>query len=51
MNYYFGERHFRAYMGDAHVDIRPKHILGAIRLMGTAAILYLCFYYMISLYM
>ena len=51
VNYYFGERHFRAYMGDAHVDIRPKHILGAIRLMGTAAILYLCFYYMISLYM
>jgi cobalamin biosynthesis protein cobD len=51
VNYYFGERHFRAYMGDAHVGIRAKHILGAIRLMGTAAILYLCFYYMTSLYM
>ena len=51
VNYYFGERHFRAYMGDGHVDIRAKHILGAIRLMSTATVLYLCFYYVISLYM
>ena len=49
-NYYFGERHFRAYMGDAHVGIRPKHILGAVRLMNTATVLYLLFYYVFSLY-
>ena len=50
INYYFGERHFRAYMGDAHMDISAKHILGAIRLMYTVAVLYLLFYYLFSLY-
>ena len=50
VNYYFGERHFRAYMGDAHMDISAKHIIGAIRLMYTAAVLFLLFYYLISLY-
>ena len=50
MNYYFGERHFRAYMGDPHMDISTKHIIGAIRLMYTAAVLFLLFYYLISLY-
>ena len=41
VNYYFGERHFRAYMGDAHMEITAKHILGAIRLMYTVTVLYL----------
>jgi len=50
VNYYFGERHFRAYMGDAHMDISAKHILGAIRLMYTASVLFLLFYYLFSLY-
>ena len=50
VNYYFGERHFRAYMGDAHMGISSKHILGAIRLMYTATIFFLLFWYLISLY-
>ena len=50
INYYFGERHFRAYMGDAHMDISAKHILGAVRLMYTATVLFLLFYYLLSLY-
>lgn len=49
-NYYFGERHFRAYMGDAHMEISAKHILGAIRLMYTVTVLFLLFYYLFSLY-
>lgn len=50
VNYYFGERHFRAYMGDAHMEITAKHILGAIRLMYTVTVLYLLLYYILSLY-
>ena len=50
VNYYFGERHFRAYMGDAHMDISARHIMGAVRLMYTATVLFLLFYYLISLY-
>lgn len=50
VNYYFGERHFRAYMGDAHMDISAKHILGAIRLMYTVTVLFLLFYYLFFLY-
>ena len=50
VNYYFGERHFRAYMGDAHMETSAKHILGAIRLMYTASVLFLLFYYLFSLY-
>ena len=50
INYYFGERHFRAYMGDAHMDITAKHILGAIRLMYTVTVLFLLLYYILSLY-
>ena len=50
VNYYFGERHFRAYMGDAHMEITAKHILGAIRLMYTVTVLYLLLYYLLSLY-
>lgn len=50
VNYYFGERHFRAHMGDAHMEISAKHILGAIRLMYTVTVLFLLFYYLFSLY-
>ena len=41
MNYYFGEPHFRAYMGEPNESLEAAHILGAIRLMYTASILFL----------
>ena len=40
-NYYFGEPHFRAYMGDPNEILEATHILGAIRMMYTATILFL----------
>ncbi len=40
-NYYFGEPHFRAYMGEPNESLEAAHILGAIRLMYTATILFL----------
>ena len=40
-NYYFGEPHFRAYMGEPNESLEAEHILGAIRLMYTATILFL----------
>ena len=41
MNYYFGEPHFRAYMGEPNENLEAAHILGAIRMMYTATILFL----------
>ena len=41
MNYYFGEPHFRAYMGEPHEPLTARHIIGAIKLMYTATILFL----------
>ena len=41
MNYYFGQPHFRAYMGEPNESLEAAHILGAIRLMYTATILFL----------
>lgn len=41
MNYYFGEPHFRAYMGEPNESLEATHILGAIRMMYTATILFL----------
>ena len=41
MNYYFGEPHFRAYMGEPNESLEAEHILGAIRMMYTATILFL----------
>ena len=41
MNYYFGKPHFRAYMGEPEENLEAVHILGAIRLMYTATILFL----------
>ena len=41
MNYYFGQPHFRAYMGDPNEILEATHILGTIRLMYTATILFL----------
>lgn len=41
MNYYFGEPYFRAYMGDPHEQLTAAHIIGAIKLMYTATILFL----------
>ncbi|MBE8955491.1 MAG: cobalamin biosynthesis protein CobD [Quinella sp. 2Q5] len=43
MNYYFGKPHFRAYMGEPNEILEAAHILGAIRLMYTATILFLTF--------
>mgnify|MGYP002624815858 CR=1 FL=1 len=43
VNYYFGEPHFRAYMGEPNESLEAAHILGAIRLMYTATILFLIF--------
>lgn len=40
-NYYFGEPHFRAYMGEPNESLEAAHILGAIRMMYTATILFL----------
>ena len=47
MNYYFGQPHFRAYMGEPNESLEAAHILGAIRLMYTATILFLIISYMI----
>ena len=41
MNYYFGKPHFRAYMGEPEENLEAVHILGAIRMMYTATILFL----------
>lgn len=41
MNYYFGEPHFRAYMGEPNEILEAAHILAAIRMMYTATILFL----------
>lgn len=46
-NYYFGEPHFRAYMGEPNESLEAEHILGAIRLMYTATILFLMIIYLI----
>ena len=40
-NYYFGEPHFRAYMGEPNESLESTHIIGAIRLMYTATVLFL----------
>ena len=42
-NYYFGKPHFRAYMGDPEETLEAAHILGTIRLMYSATILFLMF--------
>lgn len=41
VNYYFGEPHFRAYMGEPNETLEAAHILGAIRLMYTATVIFL----------
>ena len=42
INSYFGVPHFRAYMGDPNELLEPAHILGAIRMMYTATVIFLC---------
>ncbi len=44
-NYYFGKRHFRAYMGDATRDIKADDIQKTVRLMYTVTVLFLLFSY------
>ena len=46
-NYYSGEPHFRAYMGEPNESLEAAHILGAIRLMYTATILFLIIVFLI----
>lgn len=41
VNYYFGQPHFRAYMGEPNESLEAAHILGAVRMMYTATILFL----------
>lgn len=45
MNSYFGKESFRAYMGEAMEELAPRHIMGTIRLMYTATVLFLLFAY------
>ena len=45
VNSYFGKESFRAYMGDPIQELAPMHIMGAIRLMYTATVLFLLFAY------
>ena len=40
-NSYFGRESFRAYMGEPYEELAAKHILGCIKLMYTATILFL----------
>ncbi len=44
VNYYFGQKHFRAYMGDAEQPLRPQHITDTIRIMYTVTVLFLCLF-------
>lgn len=44
-NSYFGKTSFRAYMGEPLEKLRAKHILGSIRLMYTATILFIIILY------
>lgn len=44
-NSYFGKTSFRAYMGEPLERLRAKHILGSIRLMYTATILFIIILY------
>ncbi len=45
INSYFGKESFRAYMGEPMQELAPMHIIGAIRLMYTATVLFLLFAY------
>ncbi len=49
MNSYFGKKSFRAYMGDALQELGPRHIMASIRLMYTAATLFLALAYFLFL--
>lgn len=44
-NSYFGQQHFRAYMGEPLETLGIKHIMGAIRLMYTATVLFIIICY------
>lgn len=44
-NSYFGKVSFRAYMGEPLEELRAKHILGSIRLMYTATVLFIIILY------
>ncbi|MCR5834144.1 MAG: adenosylcobinamide-phosphate synthase CbiB [Selenomonadaceae bacterium] len=41
INYYFGEPHFREYMGDPNENLKAAHIMGTIKMMYTATTLFL----------
>ncbi|WP_073091318.1 adenosylcobinamide-phosphate synthase CbiB [Selenomonas ruminantium] len=44
-NSYFGQQHFRAYMGEPLETLGIKHIMGAIRLMYTATVMFIIICY------
>ena len=44
-NSYFGQQHFRAYMGEQIETLGIKHIMGSIRLMYTATVLFIIICY------
>ena len=46
-NYYFGEEHFRAYMGEPLEKLSSKHILETIRIMYTVTVLFLVLAYIL----
>ena len=44
-NSYFGQQHFREYMGEPLETLGIKHIMGAIRLMYTATVMFIIICY------
>ena len=50
-NQYFGQRHFRAYMGEAKHPIGAKDIQQAVRMMYTATLLFLLLAYGLSIFL
>jgi len=44
VNYYFGQKHFRAYMGESLTELSARHITETIRIMYTVTVLFLCLF-------
>jgi adenosylcobinamide-phosphate synthase len=40
-NFYFGQPHFRAYMGDICERLCSRHIISAIQIMYTTTVLFI----------
>ena len=48
VNFYFGKKTFREYMGDAIETLATRHVINTIRMMYTATILFLILIYVIE---